>query len=95
MLPLEDQAPENLTPEEARELARRMRAEKETPAMIKPEPGTTVKPGARAKRQHSDIVDLEDEGEGRVSIISTVALNTKRARTAGASSVEVLDITGE
>lgn len=63
--------------------------------MIKPEPGRTLKAEARAKRQHSDIVDLEDEGEGRVSIISTVALNTKRARTAGASSVEVPDITGE
>lgn len=70
-----------------------MRAEKEKTAKIKPE--LKVKPENRApKRQHSEVVHDED-GEGdddEISITSVVALNTKRARTAGPASVEVLTL---
>ena len=95
MLPIEDQDPDDLTPEEARELVRRMRAQKDTAANIKPEP--KLKPENRAKRQHSEVVNGEDgdDDDDEVLITSVVALNTKRAKTAGPSSIEVLDLTGE
>jgi hypothetical protein len=67
--------------------------EKDTPANIKPE--VKPKPEKSGKRQHSEVIDLlsdDDEDEG-VSIISIA--NTKRVKTAGSSSVEVLDLTGE
>ena len=66
--------------------------EKDTPVKIKPE--VKPKPEKSGKRQHSEVVDLlsyDDEEE--VSIPSVV--NTKRVKTAGSSSVEVLDLTGE
>ena len=56
MLPLEHQAPEDLTPEEARELVRRMRAQRETAVTIKPE--LKAEPEQRVKRQRSEIVAL-------------------------------------
>jgi hypothetical protein len=40
-------------------------------------------------------VDLEDSDDEEISITSVVALNTKRVKTAGSSSLEVLDLTGE
>ena len=66
--------------------------EKDTPANIKPE--VKPKPEKSGKRQHSEVVDLlSDDDEEEVSITSVV--NTKRVKTAGSSSVEVLDLTGE
>ena len=66
--------------------------EKDTPAKIKPE--VKPKPEKSGKRQHSEVVDLlSDDDEEEVSITSVV--NTKRVKTAGSSSVEVLDLTGE
>ena len=68
--------------------------EKDTPVKIKPE--VKPKPEKSGKRQHSEVVDLlsdDDEEEEEVSITSIV--NTKRVKTAGSSSVEVLDLTGE
>jgi hypothetical protein len=72
-----------------------MRAEKEkdTPAKIKPE--MKFKPESSGKRQRSEVVDLDDSDGEEVSITSIVAVNTKRVKTAGSSSVEVLDLTGE
>jgi len=70
-----------------------MRAQKDTAANIKPE--RKLKPENRAKRQHSEVTHGEDGDDDEVSITSVVALNTKRARTAGPSSIEVLDLTGE
>jgi hypothetical protein len=93
LLPLEHQAPEDLTPEEARELVRRMRAERETAATIKPE--LKAEPEHRVKRQRSEIVDLDNSDGEEVSITRVVAVNAKRMKTAGSSSVEVLDLTGE
>jgi hypothetical protein len=66
--------------------------EKDTPVKIKPE--VKPKPEKSGKRQHSEVVDLlSDDDEEEVSITSVV--NTKRVKTAGSSSVEVLDLTGE
>jgi hypothetical protein len=93
LLPLEHQAPEDLTPEEARELVRRMRAERETAATIKPE--LKAEPEHRVKRQRSEIVDLDNSDGEEVSITRVVAVNAKRMKTAGSSSVEVLDLTGK
>jgi hypothetical protein len=67
--------------------------EKDTPAEIKPE--VKSKPEKSGKRQHSEVVDLEDSDDEEISITSVVALNTKRVKTAGSSSLEVLDLTGE
>jgi hypothetical protein len=67
--------------------------EKDTPVKIKPE--VKFKPEKSGKRQHSDVVDIEDGDDEEVSITSVVALNTKRVKTADSSSVEVLDLTGE
>jgi hypothetical protein len=39
-----------------------------------------IKPEKSGKRQHSDVVDLEDSDHEEVSI---VAVNTKRVKTAG------------
>jgi hypothetical protein len=93
LLPLEHQVPEDLTPEEARELVRRMRAQRETAVTIKPE--LKAEPEQRVKRQRSEIVDLDNSDGEEVSITSVVAVNAKRVKTAGSSSVEVLDLTGE
>ena len=66
--------------------------EKDTPVKIKPE--VKPKPEKSGKRQHSEVVDLlSDDDEEEVSITSVV--NTKRVKTAGSSSVEVLDLSGE
>jgi hypothetical protein len=72
-----------------------MRAAKEndTAATIKPE--VKFKPEKSGKRQHSEVVDIEDGDDEEVSITSVVAVNTKRVKTAGSSSVEVLDLTWE
>ena len=95
MLPIEDQDPEDLTPEEARELVRRMRAakEKDLPVNIKRE--VKFKPEKSVKRQRSEVVDLDGSDGEEVFITSVVAVNAKRVKTTGSSSVEVLDITGE
>jgi hypothetical protein len=50
------------------------------------------KPENSVKRQRSEVVNLDDSDGEDVSI---VAVNTKRVKTAGSPSVEVLDLTGE
>jgi hypothetical protein len=67
--------------------------EKDTAAKIKPE--VKFKPEKSGKCQHSEVVNLEDSDDEEISITSVVALNTKRVKTAGSSSMEVLDLTGE
>ena len=58
---LEDRDPADLTPEEAIELIRRMRAEKDTATKIKRDP--EVKLENAVKHQHSDMAGGEDEDE--------------------------------
>jgi maltodextrin utilization protein YvdJ len=58
--------------------------------MIKTE--VKFKPENSVKRQRSEVVNLDDSDGEDVSI---VAVNTKRVKTAGSPSVEVLDLTGE
>lgn len=71
-IPLEERDPDELTPDELRELVRRSRAEKAAAVKIKQEP----KREKRA-RKHSDGVN-DDDPEGDVTVMSE---SNKRKRT--------------
>lgn len=84
-VPLEERNPEDLTAEEARELIRRMRAESQT-IKIKPDPAAQdEKP---AKRQHSIILD-DDENNVREGSVFVTASRSKRVK----AEIEVVDLT--
>jgi hypothetical protein len=70
-----------------------MRAAKENGTAAKIKTEVKFKPEKSVKRQRSEVVVIEDSDDEEAS--STVAPNTKRVKTAGASSMEVLDLTGE
>jgi len=74
-----------------------MRAEKENDTASEIKPEVKIKPENFVKRQRSEVVDLEEDDvdDDEVSITNIVAINSKRVKTAGSSSVEVLDLTGE
>jgi hypothetical protein len=95
---LEDRDPDGLTPQEASELIRCMRAEKEVAAKIKCDPD--VKLEKVAMRQHTDTVGGggEDghEDEEDLSITDIVTPDMKRARIASsAEAAEVIDLTDD
>ena len=95
---LEDRDPDDLTPQEASELIRRMRAEKEVAANIERDPG--VKLEKPVKRQHSDMVGSGDEDahedEEGLSITDIVTPGMKRARiVSSADAAEVIDLTDD
>ena len=95
---LEDRDPDDLTPQEAGELIRRMRAEKDMAAKIKRDP--EVKREQVVKRQHSEMVGSEDGDEDgdeeELSITEIVTPDMKRARIASsADAAEVIDLTDD
>jgi hypothetical protein len=86
-VPLEERDPDELTPDELRELVRRSRAEKASAVKIKQE----VKREKRA-REHLDGSTSADE-EGDVTIMSE---NNKRQRTrASMENAEVVDLSDD
>jgi hypothetical protein len=94
---LEDRDPDDLTLEEARELIRRTRDEKDAATKLKRDPGVKLEKAIKlekvVKRQHSDMVSSEGEDEGDVSITDIVTPDMKRARIV--SSAEVIDLTDD
>ena len=79
--PLEERDPNELSPEEARELVRRMRArEQDDNFRVKKE-----------KREHAALVDDDEDEEITISQVR----NSKRARTLTDSGVEVIDLSGD
>ncbi|KXT08934.1 hypothetical protein AC579_9359 [Pseudocercospora musae] len=88
--PLEDRDPDDLTPEEARELIRRMRDREKHQAFIKKE----IK---REKRDRSDTVNLDDESDDDGVLVTGegAAPARKRARASTDSGVECIDLTGD
>ena len=85
-MPLEERDPNDLSPEEARELVRRMRArDNETKNVV-------VK---KEKRNHATMVaDSEDDDDDEEVTISEVR-DRKRARASTDSGVEVIDLSGD
>lgn len=82
---LEDRDPDDLAPEEARELIRRMRTREQAAVKIKKEHST--------KRQRPVDQGGEDEHDGELSITDIITPDMKRAGIT--SSAEVIDLTDE
>ncbi len=88
-VPLEDRDPDDLTPEEARELVRRLRARQQDAAKIKQENAVKAE-----KRSHSTFAEDEDsDGGSELEVIS----HNKRSRLSGShdSGVEIIDLTND
>lgn len=81
-MPLEDRDPDDLTPEEARELVRRMRAREDEQVRVKQE-----------KRDHSTMVDDDEDDDDEVTISET--RGRKRYRTSHDSGVDTVDLTDD
>ncbi|EME84101.1 uncharacterized protein MYCFIDRAFT_214617 [Pseudocercospora fijiensis CIRAD86] len=86
--PLEDRDPDDLTPEEARELVRRMREREKLQAAIKKE----IK---REKRNRSDTLNVDDESDHEGVLVTGEGPARKRARASTDSGIECIDLTGE
>ena len=82
-IPLEDRNPEDLSPEEARELVRRMRAREQDQVKVK-----------REKRSHTDSFEEGEDGDEDDITISEVR-SSKRRRGDRDSGVEIIDLTEE
>jgi hypothetical protein len=89
-VPLEARDPDNLTPEEARELVRRMRAREEDKTRIKQEASARIK---KEKRDHSTYLEDDDE-EGDEDEV-TITGQSKRSRLSASndSGIEIIDLT--
>jgi len=85
-VPLEERDPEELTPEELRELVRRTRAEKASTTKVKQE----FKPEKRV-RERSATLGNDDDEEGDVTVTSHTD-RRKRAR-ASMEGAEMIDLT--
>jgi hypothetical protein len=81
-----------LTPEEARELVRRMRAREENAARIKQEAGVRIKREKRART--TDVEDDDDDDDDGVEITGE-GRSSKRARQSTDSAVEIVDLTDD
>ncbi|KAF7194544.1 hypothetical protein HII31_04050 [Pseudocercospora fuligena] len=86
--PLEDRDPDDLNPDEARELIRRMRDREKEQASIKKE----IK---REKRDRSDTVNVDDESDDDGVLVTGEGPARKRARASTDSGVECIDLTGD
>lgn len=86
-VPLEERDPEDLNPEEARELVRRLRARNAEKVKIKPE----VK---QEKRKHATIIEDDDDDDDEEDVTFTgEAPAHKRGRTGDRDSgVEMIDL---
>ncbi|EMC99084.1 hypothetical protein BAUCODRAFT_390870 [Baudoinia panamericana UAMH 10762] len=85
-VPLEDRDPDSLSAEEARELVRRLRAQREDLVRVKRE---------GAKRQRSaTVTENHDDDDGDDVTISETR-SRKRSRPSADSGVELVDLTGD
>lgn len=82
-VPLEERDPDDLSPEEARELVRRLRQREQERIQIKKE--------AREKRAHSDAFDGDSDAE-ELPIIGEGSAR-KRHRPSTDSGIEIVDLT--
>ncbi|KAK3697252.1 hypothetical protein LTR37_017564 [Vermiconidia calcicola] len=87
-VPLEDRAPEDLSPEEARELVRRLRKRDSGRAKIKDE-NLRIK---KEKRNHATLI--EDDDENDVTITEEIR-GRKRTRNSRDSAIEIIDLSGD
>jgi hypothetical protein len=83
-VPLEERDPDDLSPEEARELIRRMRTQGSDSSV-------KVKKEKRDRAAEDDEDDDDDDGE----ITVTEERNSKRARLSTDSGVEIVDLTDD
>lgn len=83
-VPLEDRDPDDLSPEEARELVRRLRQSQRQQIEIKKE-------GLKNKRARSATLDADSDGEGVV--ITGATSSRKRSRQSADSGMEIVDLT--
>ncbi|KAI5362322.1 hypothetical protein Slin15195_G059730 [Septoria linicola] len=83
-VPLEERDPDDLTPEEARELVRRLRRTQQQQIEIKKE-------GLKKKRARSATLDADSDSEGVV--ITGATSSRKRARQSTDSGIELIDLT--
>ena len=81
--PLEERDPNDLSPEEARELVRRMRAREEE--------NKNMKKIKKEKRTHAPTIEENEDDE----VSFTEAPARKRSRTSADSGVEIIDLSDD